>query len=76
MFELLVEDDLLVETAQLAVNLGPRVTLEAQLLKPLPVLAFATPHDRRHHDELGALLERHQPIDDLLLGLGGDRLAA
>ncbi len=75
-FVLLVEDDLLVEPAQLAVDLGPRVALEPHLLQQFPVLAFAPAHDRRHHHEFGPLLERHQPVDDLLLGLAGDRLAA
>ena len=75
-FELLVEDDLLVEPAQLAVDLGPRVALEAHLLQQLPVLAFAPAHHRRHHHEFGALLEGHQPVDDLLLGLAGDLRAA
>ena len=71
-FEFLVEDDLLVEPAQLAVDFDPRVALEAELLEQLSVLAFAPPHHRRHHHEFGALLERHQPVDDLLLGLAGD----
>jgi hypothetical protein len=75
-FELLVEDDLLVEPAQLAVHLGPRVALQPQLLDQLPVLAFAPADHRRHHHELGPLLEHRQPVDDLLLGLAGDRLAA
>ena len=75
-FVLLVEDDLLVEAAQLAVDLDPRVALEPHLLEQFPVLAFAPPHDRRHHHEFGPLLEGHQPVDDLLLGLAGDLLAA
>ena len=75
-FELLVEDDLLVEPAQLAVDLGPRVALEPHLLEQFPVLAFAPAHDRRHDHEFGALLQGHQPVDDLLLGLAGDLLAA
>ncbi len=75
-FVLLVEDDLLVEPAQLAVDLGPRVALEPHLLEQFPVLAFAPADDRRHDHEFGAVLERHQPVDDLLLGLAGDLLAA
>ena len=75
-FVLLVEDDLLVEPAQLAVDLGPRVALEPHLLEQFPVLAFAPAHDRRHHHEFGPVLDRHQPVDDLLLRLAGDRLAA
>ena len=75
-FELLVEDDLLVEAAQLAVDLDPRVALEPHLLEQFPVLAFAPADDRRHDHEFGPLLEGHQPVDDLLLGLAGDLLAA
>ena len=71
-FELLVEDDLLVEPAQLAVDLDPRVALEPKLLEQFAVLAFAPAHDRRHDHEFGPLLEHHQPVDDLLLGLAGD----
>ncbi len=75
-FELLVEDDLLVEPAQLAVDLDPRVALEPHLLQQFPVLAFAPAHDRRHDHEFGPLVEGHQAVDDLLLGLAGDLLAA
>ncbi len=71
-FVLLVEHDLLVEPAQLAVDFDPRVALEAELLEQLAVLAFAAADDRRHDHEFGPLLERHQPVDDLLLGLAGD----
>ena len=71
-FVFLVEDDLLVEPPQLAVDFDPRVALEPELLEELPVLAFAPAHDRRHDHEFGPLLERHQAIDDLLLGLAGD----
>jgi hypothetical protein len=71
-FVLLVEDDLLVEAAQLAVDQDPRVALEAELLEQFPVLAFAPAHDGRHHHEFRRLLEGHQPVDDLLLGLTGD----
>ena len=75
-FVLLVEDDLLVEPAQLAVDLDPRVALEPHLLEQFPVLAFAPADDRRHDHEFGPLLEGHQPVDDLLLGLAGDLVAA
>ena len=54
----------------------PRVALEPHLLEQFPVLAFAPAHDRRHDHEFGPLLEGHQPVDDLLLGLAGDLLAA
>ena len=75
-FVLLVELDLLVEAAQLAVDLGPRVALEPHLLEQFAVLAFAAADDRGHDHEFGPVLERHQPVDDLLLGLAGDLLAA
>ena len=73
---LLVEADLLVEAEQLAVDLDPRVPLEPQLLEQLPVLALAPADDRGHDHEPAALLERHQPIGDLLQRLAADLLAA
>ena len=73
---LLVEHDLVLEQAQLAVDLGPREALGAQLLQDLAVLALAPAHERRQHHEARALLELHDLIDDLLGGLPGDRLAA
>ena len=73
---LLVEDYLLVEAAQLAVDQGPRVALEPHLLEQLPVLALAAADDRRHDHEFAPLLEGHQPVDDLLQGLAGDLGAA
>ena len=76
MFVLLVEHDLLVEAEQLAVDLDPRVALEAHLIEQFPVLAFAAAHDRRHDHEFRPLVEGHQAVDDLLLGLTGDLLAA
>ncbi len=75
-FEFLVEDDVFVEAAQLAVDLGPRVALEPHLLEQFAVFAFAPADDRRHHHEFLAVLDRHQPVDDLLLGLAGDLGAA
>ncbi len=75
-FVLLVELDLLVEAQQLAVDLGPRVALEPHLVEQFAVLAFAAADDRRHHHEFGPLLQGHQPVDDLLLGLAGDLVAA
>ena len=75
-FELLVEDDLLVEAAQLSVDLDPRVTLQAELLEELAVLALAAAHHGRRDHEFRPLLQGHQPVDDLLLGLAGDLGAA
>ena len=74
--ELLVEVDVLLEPAQLAVDLHAREALGAQLLEQLAVLALAPPHHRRQHHEPGALLERHHLVDDLLGRLGRDRAAA
>ena len=73
---LLVEDDVLLEPAQLAVHLHAREALGAQLLEELAVLALAPPHHRRQHHELGALGQRHHLVDDLLGRLRLDRAAA
>ena len=73
---LLVELDLVLEQAQLAVDLRAREALGAQLLEQVLVLALAAPHDRRQHHEAGALVERHHVVDDLLDRLARDRRAA
>ena len=73
---LLVELDLVLEPAQLAVDLGARVALGAQLLEQVLVLALAAADHRRQHHEAGALVERHHVVDDLLHRLAGDRRAA
>ena len=73
---LLVEDDLLLEPAQLAVDLHAREAVRPQLLEELAVLALAPPHDRRQHHELGAVGELHHLVDHLLRRLRGDRAAA
>ena len=64
--ELLVELDLLLEHAQLAVDLDARVALGPQLLEQLAVLALAPADDRREDHEPRALLELHHLVDDLL----------
>ena len=74
--ELLVERDLLVEPAQLAVDLGPGEALAAQLLELLAVLALAAADDRRQHHEPRALRQLHDLVDDLLGRLAADRPAA
>ena len=74
--ELLVEHDLLLEAAQLAVHLDAREALGPQLLEELAVLALAPADDGRQHHELGALVERHDLVDDLLGRLRLDRAAA
>ena len=73
---LLVEHDLLVEAAQLAVDLDPAEALGPQLLELLAVLALASAHDRRHHHEPRAFDQLHHLVDDLLGRLAGDRPAA
>ena len=74
--ELLVEHDLLVKPAQLAVDDRPGVALLAHLLEHPPVLALALAHDRRQDHEAGPLVEGHHAVDDLLDRLPLDRLAA
>ena len=73
---LLVEDDVLLQHAQLAVDLHAREALAAQLGELLAVLALAAAHDRRQHHEPLAVLHVHDLVDDLLGRLGGDRPAA
>ncbi len=58
---LLVEHDLLVEPAQLAVDLDPAEALGPQLLELLAVLALAPAHDRRQHHEAGPLAAAPSP---------------
>ena len=57
--ELLVEHDLLVEPAQLAVDHRAGVALAAHLLEHPPVLALALAHDRGEDHEAGPLGEGH-----------------
>ena len=73
---LLVEHDLLVEPAQLAVDLDAGEALGAQLLELLAVLALAPADDRREHHEPRALRQLHHLVDDLLGRLPADRPAA
>ena len=64
--ELLVEVDVLLELAHLAVDLDAREALGAQLLEQLAVLALAAAHDRGDDAEAGARLELADVVDDLL----------
>ena len=73
---LLVEHDLVVEVAHLAVDLDPREAVVAQLAEELAVLALAAAHDRRDHAEPRAGLELEHLVDDLLERLPLDGPAA
>ena len=73
---LLVEDDLLLEPAQLTVDLDPAEALVAQFLELLAVFTLAPTDDRRQDHEAGPLRKLHDLIDDLLGALAGDRAAA
>ena len=71
--ELLVELDLLVEVARLAVHLHAREALAAQLLEEVLVLALAVADDRRVDRELRLLGQAQHLVDDRLDRLPGDR---
>jgi hypothetical protein len=73
---LLVEHDLLLEPAQLPVDLHAGEALPPQLIEELRVFPFSPADHRRQHHELGALLERHHLVHDLLGGLCLDRTPA
>ncbi len=73
---LLVESDLLVERAHLAVDPSASETLGLELVEHLAVLALAPLHDRREHLELRAGLQLHDAIDDLVGCLPLDGSAA
>ena len=70
---LLVELRRLVERVGLAVDPGPGEALGLQLAEQLDVLALAAADHRGQHLEAAALLERQDPVDDLLRGLPLDR---
>ncbi len=71
--ELLVEDDLLLEEAGLAVDLDAGEAVGAELLEHVPELALAVAHDRRVDREPRPLRERQDLLDDLVEALPGDR---
>ena len=70
--ELLVELDVLLELAHLAVDLDAGEAVGAELLEELAVLALAPAHDRRDHAEARARLELAHLVDDLLHALSRD----
>ena len=71
--ELLVEDDLLLEHPDLAVDLHACEPVGAELLEDVLVLALAVADDRRVDREPRALLEPQDPVDDRLDRLPRDR---
>ena len=73
---LLVQLDVVLEPAQLAVDLHAGVALGAHLLEQVLVLALAPADHRRQHHEPGALVQRHHVVHDLLHRLPGDRRPA
>ena len=73
---LLVEGGRAVEGVGLAVDPGPREALRLQLPEQLDVLALAAADDRGQHLEPGPLVERQDPVDDLLGRLPLDRRPA
>ncbi len=74
--ELLVEDDLLLEEALLAVDLHPREAVPPELLEDVAELALAVADDGRVHGEPRAFGQRENLLDDLVEALPGDRPAA
>ncbi len=74
--ELLVEDDLLLEQAHLAVDLDAREAVGSQLLEHVAELALAVAHDRRVHREPRPLGQRQDLLHDLVEALPRDRPAA
>ena len=71
--ELLVEDDLLLEHPDLAVDLHAREPVGAQLLEDVLVLALAVAHDRRVDGELRPFRQPQHLVDDRLDRLARDR---
>ena len=69
-----VERGTFVELDELAVDARPHVTLAAQVLEHLDVLALAVLHDRREQQHAGALGQREHLVDHLRDGLRGEVL--
>src|SRR5207253_3862366 len=74
--ELLVQRDLVLEQPLLAVDLDAGEALVAELLEDVFVLTLAVAHDGRVDGELRPLRQLEDLIDDRLLALARDRLAA
>jgi hypothetical protein len=73
---LLVERRRLGEEVGLPVDPGTGEPLGLELAEEVDVLPLAATDHRGEHLEPGALLELHDPVDDLLGGLPRDRLTA
>ena len=67
---LLVELDLVFEVEGLPVDARAHESLAAEFFELLAVLALAPAHDGRQQADLRAGFELHQPVDNLLHGLG------
>ena len=74
--ELLVEDDLLLEQAHLAVDLDAGEAVGPQLLEHVAELALSVANDRRVHREPRPLGQRQDLLHDLVEALPRDRPAA
>ena len=74
MLAFLVQGRHLTESMDLTINAHTGETVSRQLPEEFDVLALAATDDRRQHLELRALVQGHQPIDDLLRGLTVDEL--
>src|SRR4029077_11248026 len=66
------ELDLLTEVAKDAVDPDAYEAAAAQLVELLSVLALPVAHHRSIEEEARVGRQRHQPVDDLLHGLGRD----
>ena len=75
-FELLLELDLIVELAHLAVHADAREALVPQVLEELCVLALAAQHHRGKHQRAPALGVRQDLVGHLVGGLALDDAAA
>ena len=73
---LAIEREFVVERNVFAIDAGSHEALLAQVLEQVFVLALLAADDGGQHGELRSCFDRQDAGDDLLAGLGGDRLAA
>ena len=76
MLFLLLERNLLTEIAELPVDAHAHITVAANLIDDLAVLALLPAHKLRHDEQLRPLGQCHDLIDHLVDTLLCDRLAA